>query len=94
MASEVKKFDIKDLGRLHHYLGMKVVQDETMGNVWVGQHAYTENLLRKFGMESAKPVATPADTSTKLEKATDCDECIDQHLVEWNTVLNLVPHPV
>ena len=76
--SLAKKFDIKDLGRLHHFLGMKVVQDETMGNVWVGQHAYTENLLRKFGMESAKPVATPVDTSTKLEKATDCDECIDQ----------------
>ena len=29
-------------------------------------------------MESAKPVATPVDCSTKLVKATDSDECIGQ----------------
>ena len=29
-------------------------------------------------MESAKPVATPVDSSTKLVKATANDECIDQ----------------
>jgi hypothetical protein len=76
--SLAKKFDIKDLGKLHHFLGMKIVQDESTGNVWVGQQVYTENLLRKFGMESAKPVATPVDSSTKLVKATANDECIDQ----------------
>ena len=72
------KFDIKDLGKLHHFPGMKIVQDESTRNVWVGQQVYTENLLRKFGMESAKPVATPVDCSTKLVKATDSDECIGQ----------------
>ena len=76
--SLAKKFDIKDLGKLHHFLGMKIVHDKTTGNVWVGQQAYTENLLKKFGMESAKPVATPVENSTKLVKATDSEECIDQ----------------
>ena len=76
--SLAKKFDIKDLGKLHHFLGMKIVHDKTKGNVWVGQQAYTEILLKKFGMESAKPVATPVENSTKLVKATDSQECIDQ----------------
>ena len=73
------KFDIKDLGRLHHFLGMKVIQDEAKGNIWFGQQAYTKKLLRRFGMEDAKPVATPVDTSNKLVKATESEECIDQH---------------
>ena len=57
---------------------MKIVQDETTGKVWVGQQVYTENLLRKFEMENAKPVATPVDNSTKLVKMTDSDKCVDQ----------------
>ena len=67
--SLAEKFDIKDLGKLHHFLRMKIVQNEATGKVWVGQQAYTENLLKKFGMEDAKQVATPVDTSMKLQKS-------------------------
>ena len=28
-----RKFDVKDLGKLHHFLGLKVVQDEGSGDV-------------------------------------------------------------
>ena len=31
-----KRFDMKDLGKLHHFLGLKVVQDDDSGNVWIG----------------------------------------------------------
>ena len=72
-----KKFDIKDLEKLHHFLRMKIVRDETRGSVWVSQQAYTENLLKKFGMEAMKPVATPVNTSTRL-KATESDESVEQ----------------
>ena len=73
-----QKFDIKDMGKLHHFLGMKIIQDEATGKVWIGQPAYTESLLQRFGMEMAKPVATPVDTSTKLMKTLADDECFDQ----------------
>ncbi len=76
------KFDIKDMGKLHHFLGMKIVQDEATGKIWMGQPAYTESLLQRFGMEAANPVATPVDTSTKLVQTTDADECFDQHLYQ------------
>ena len=76
--SLAKKFDIKDLGKLHHFLGIKIIQDEATGSVGVGQQAYTENLLKKFGMETLSPVATAVDTSTKLVKALESDECTEQ----------------
>ena len=66
------------MGRLHHFLGMKIVQDETTGSVWIGQPAYTETLLEKFGMDQAKVIATPVDSSTKLVKATEEDDSFDQ----------------
>ena len=42
---------------------MKVVQNNEGNMVWIGQPAYTHNLLQKFGMENAKPVKTPVDTT-------------------------------
>ncbi len=76
------QFDIKDLGRLHHFLGMKVVRDEATGNIWIGQPAYTESVLKMFGMENAKFSPTPVDPSNKLVKATEADDPFDQHIYQ------------
>ena len=75
------KFDIKDMGKLHYFLGTKILQDEKSGNIWIGQPVYTNN-LKRFGMQDCKAVSTPVDTSTKLVKATSDDECIDQQLYQ------------
>ena len=77
-----KRFDIKDMGKLHHFLGMKIVQNDQTGEVWMGQPLYTENLLQKFGMENAKPVSTPVDSNSKLVKATEDEDRIDQQLYQ------------
>ena len=68
-----RKFDTKDLGELSYFLGMKI------GSVWIGQRAYTENMLKNVGLEDCKPVSTPVDISSKLTHATDEDDCVDQH---------------
>ena len=73
-----ERFDIKDMGRLHHFLGMKIAQDETTGSMWIGQPANTETLLEKFSMDHAKVIAMPVDSSTKLVKATEEDDSFDQ----------------
>ena len=57
-----EKFQVKDLGELQYFLGVKDIQDHK-NSVWIGQESYTENILRKFGMEDAKTVRTPVDTS-------------------------------
>ena len=61
-----RKFDIKDMGKLHYFLGMQVVQDQETGDNYIES------------MQDSKPVSTPADASQKLVKATDEEECINQ----------------
>ena len=61
---------------------MTILQNEKSGEVWIGQPAYTENLLEKFGMSESKPVSTPVDPSVTLVKATEDDHCFDQQLYQ------------
>ena len=81
--AEVKKglaegFEVKDMGELHHFLGVKVIQNPQMGEVWIGQEAYAQRVLQKFGMENAKPIHTPVDASSRLVKMTEDCENVDQ----------------
>ena len=77
-AALSQKFEIKDMGKLHHFLGMSIVQNEENKTVWIGQPAYTKNVLKKFGMQDCTPVNTPVDVGSKLETTTDEDEYADQ----------------
>ena len=77
-AALSQKFEIKDMGKLHHFLGMSVDQNEKNKTVWIGHPSYIENLLRKFGMQDCTPVNTPVDVGSKLETTTDEEECADQ----------------
>ena len=72
-AALSRKFDIKDVGKLHYFLGMTIVQKEN--EIWIGQ---PQNLLEKYGMQNCKSVNTPVDANSKLEMATSNDPCIDQ----------------
>ena len=49
-----QKFDIKDMDKLPHFLGMKIIQDEATRKIWIGQPTYTDSVLQ-FGMEKANP---------------------------------------
>ena len=77
-----EKFDVKYLGRLHYFLGMKIAEDAISGDVWMGQPAYIKKVLNKFGMKDAKSVATPVDASTRLTKAEGREEEVDQSLYQ------------
>ncbi|RYA58300.1 hypothetical protein DD598_30995, partial [Enterobacter cloacae complex sp. 2DZ2F16B1] len=57
-------FKIKDLGMLHHYLGIQFKQCD--GGIALCQKSYIETLLCKFGLEDCKPIATPMETDLKL----------------------------
>ena len=72
------KFDIKDLGELKYFLGMKVEQSKENGSIWIGQPAYTENLLKRLGMQDSKPSHTPVEVSSKLQPANNQAEPVNQ----------------
>ena len=60
-----EKFDVKDLGELHYFLGVQVVQDHKRGTVWMGQPTFTEFVLQKYNMSEAKSVKTPVSVNSK-----------------------------
>ena len=73
------KFDIKDLGEVHHYLGMKLVRDRKKKTITLTQRAFWEKTLRRFQMEDCYPVSTPMDPSlpsslmASTEESTEAD---------------------
>ena len=56
-----EKFDVKDLGELNYFLGVKIVQNHRASTIWIGQTTYTEEVLKKFSMENCKPLATTVE---------------------------------
>ena len=68
-------YKMKDLGELHYFLGVNIVQGD--GNIFINQSNYAEAVLKKFGFENSKPVSTPVDVSSVLEKATEDSELFD-----------------
>ena len=72
-----KKFNVKDLGKLHHFLGMKIIQDEMSRDIWIVQPAYTDKVIKKYGMQDAKCMSTPVEPSRKLVKAEDGKDTFD-----------------
>ncbi|GMF39835.1 unnamed protein product [Phytophthora fragariaefolia] len=52
------KFEIKDLGPVTDLLHMEIsyVPDQVL---WISQRGYIDKLLKRFGMESCRPVTTP-----------------------------------
>ena len=59
-------FEIKDLGTMAYCLGMECVQ--RINEISIYQSGYIRDVLDRFGMSDSKPVATPMDPGTKLEK--------------------------
>ncbi|KAM2011562.1 hypothetical protein ACFX1T_023520 [Malus domestica] len=51
------EFDIKDLGPLHYFLGIQIVQQPK--GIFLSQDKYVTDLLTKSDMLSSKPCATP-----------------------------------
>lgn len=60
LASE---FEMKDIGLMHHFLGMEVWQEE--GHVFLGQGKYVADILKGFQTEECRPMSTQMDTNWK-----------------------------
>ena len=55
---------MKDLGELHHFLGMEV--QRTGDSLLLSQRQYMIDILNRAGMADCKPVSTPVDCNPKL----------------------------
>ncbi|KAI5314779.1 hypothetical protein L3X38_043955 [Prunus dulcis] len=62
----MRQYEMTDLGLLHHFLGLGVLQTDTC--IFLHQKKYAKTLLDKFGLKDCKSVATPLAVNEKLSK--------------------------
>lgn len=77
--SHIKKnlaaeFDMVDLQELNHFLGLRIAHNRKQGTLCINQTKYVLDLLKRFGMESCKPVSTPLEPNAKLVQLQDDQE--------------------
>lgn len=75
IASLKAEFDITDLGQATWLLGLHITY--TSDGINVSQEQYIDKVLKKFGMESSRPVSTPLDKGNKLRKGSEADRIDD-----------------
>ncbi|KAA0051024.1 putative mitochondrial protein [Cucumis melo var. makuwa] len=63
------EFEIKDLGNLRYFLGIKVARSKE--RIHVSQRKNTFDLLTKTGMMGCRPVDTPIKFNAKLGNSVD-----------------------
>eukprot|EP00253_Pinus_taeda_P025518 PITA_25518 len=59
-----KEFEMSFLGELTHFLGLQIQQKE--GGIFLSQTKYLKQILKKYGLEDAKPVCAPMVTGCSL----------------------------
>jgi hypothetical protein len=59
-----QKFEMKDLGELHYFFGIEVIQSPK--GIWLLQRQYALNKLSKYGMTGCKPISIPLEKNVKL----------------------------
>ncbi|KAK1410452.1 hypothetical protein QVD17_36989 [Tagetes erecta] len=64
ISTLASRFSLKDLGMLHHFLGIEVIP--TSSGLFLSQHRHIEDLLTNVKMEGAKDVTTPLCSTESL----------------------------
>jgi len=72
-VKQVKKsltdqFEMTDLGEVKTILGLRIWRNREKGVLTIDQAKYVENILVKYGMESATPLVTPLEVGVRLSK--------------------------
>lgn len=71
-----------DLGLLHYFLGFEVWQ--TPQGIFLSQHKYCLEILKRFGMLNSRPISSPMDPNVKLsayDASPLCDNVLYRQIV-------------
>jgi hypothetical protein len=60
-----REFEMSMIGELSFFLGLQIKQLKE--GTFVCQYKYVKDILKKFGMEDAKPIKTPMATNGHLD---------------------------
>ncbi|CAN1187706.1 Retrovirus-related Pol polyprotein from transposon RE1, partial [Linum perenne] len=59
-------FALKDLGRLHHFLGLDITTSKD--SLQLSQQHYIKDILHRARMDAASPISTPADPHSRVTR--------------------------
>ncbi len=63
-----QKFEMKDLGELHFFLGMEVERNRDERLLCINQIKYLKKISKHFQMEECNPIGVPFDPNVKLQR--------------------------
>jgi hypothetical protein len=63
-----QKFEMKDLGELHLFLGMEVERNRDERLLCINQIKYHKEILKRFRMEECKAIGIPLDPKVKSQR--------------------------
>jgi hypothetical protein len=72
------RFKMSIMGELKFFLGFQIKQLEDM--TFLSQTKYTHDILKKFGMDKAKPIKTPMGTNGHLDLKMDGNRWIKRYI--------------
>ena len=55
----LQRYEMRDLGDLSWFLGIRIIRDWQQGKLWLCQDSYIEKIATSFHLDSSKPVYTP-----------------------------------
>ena len=64
--SMMAEFEMSDLGMMHHFLGIEVMQSST--GIFISQKKYVGEILDRFQMKDCNLINTPSEFGMKLNK--------------------------
>ena len=63
-----QQFQMKDLGPVQSYLGMRITRNRQKHLLWLDQVSYIDNALKRFNLSNAKSTHSPLPGNVHLEK--------------------------
>jgi hypothetical protein len=68
IAELLREFDMRDLGNIHHFLGIAISRNRKSGTIHLNQKTYIENLVSMAGFNNAYPADTPISPTIQLTR--------------------------
>lgn len=90
-----KEFEMTDIGTAYTFLGIHIQHDRENGTIQLSQEQYLKNVIRKFGMNEAKPISTPIEKGLHLpmDKSIESANVPYRELIGCLTYATLTTRP-
>ena len=88
-------FKLKRIPTVNKYVGFEIERDRKTHQIYLRQHLYTTDTLKRFGMIDSKPVGTPMEVNAKLDHGDSepFDKTTYQALIGHLTYLSMTTRP-